>query len=62
MGADSYEDVLPGGKHWSFVMRRNARLRLVDIEGGANVGMLLYNPSSPLERCNAPDTLKCQHT
>lgn len=57
-----YSDVLPGGKHWSLVMRRNNRLRLTDIEGGANVGMLFYNPANLLERYNAPDTLKCQHT
>ena len=57
-----YEDVLPGGKHWSFVLRRGTLLELVDLEGGANVGMLLYNPQNPLERYNAPDTLKCQHT
>ena len=24
--------------------------------------MLFYNPHNPLERYNAPDTLKCQHT
>ena len=24
--------------------------------------MLLYNPQDKLERYNAPDTLKCQHT
>jgi urea carboxylase-associated protein 2 len=57
-----YETVLPGGKHWSFVARRGSGLRLVDLEGGANVGMLLYNPQNPLERYNAPDTLKCQQT
>lgn len=57
-----YSDVLPGGKHWSLVMRRDHRLRLVDVEGGANVGMLFYNPANLLERYNAPDTLKCQHT
>jgi len=57
-----YSDVLPGGKHWSLVMRRNQRLRLTDVEGGANVGMLFYNPANLLERYNAPDTLKCQHT
>lgn len=57
-----YSDVLPGGKHWSMTMRRNTRLRLTDVEGGANVGMLFYNPSNLLERYNAPDTLKCQHT
>lgn len=57
-----YSDTLPGGKHWSLLMRRNMRLRLTDVEGGANVGMLFYNPQNLLERYNAPDTLKCQHT
>jgi len=57
-----YADTLPGGKHWSMIMRRNSRLRLTDVEGGANVGMLFYNPQNLLERYNAPDTLKCQHT
>jgi uncharacterized protein len=55
-------DVLPGGKHWSMMLWRNSRLKLTDIEGGANVGMLFYNPFNLLERYNAPDTLKCQHT
>ncbi|MFN0218037.1 MAG: urea amidolyase associated protein UAAP1 [Hyphomicrobium sp.] len=57
-----YAETLPGGKHWSFVIRRDMRLRLVDVEGGANCGMLFYNPANLLERYNAPDTLKCQHT
>lgn len=57
-----YADTLPAGKHWSLSMRRNNRLRLTDTEGGGNVGMLLYNPENLLERYNAPDTLKCQHT
>jgi urea carboxylase-associated protein 2 len=58
----SYEATIEGGKHWSFTMRAGTQLRLIDVEGGANVGMLLYNPANPLERYNAPDTLKCQHT
>lgn len=57
-----YADTLGAGCHWSFVMPRAHRLRLTDIQGGANVGMLLYNPLDPLERLNIPDTLKCQHT
>lgn len=57
-----YEDELPGGKHWSFTVARGTVLRLIDKEGGANVGMLFYNPRNLLERYNAPDTLKCQHT
>jgi urea carboxylase-associated protein 2 len=55
-------DTLPGGKHWSLILWRNNRLKLTDIEGGANVGMVFYNPINLLERYNAPDTLKCQHT
>lgn len=43
-------------------MKRGYQLRLIDKEGGANVGMLFYNPSMLLERINLPDTLKCQHT
>lgn len=57
-----FTDQLAPACHWSLLMRRGTSLRLVDIEGGANVGMLLYNPENLLERYNAPDTLKCQHT
>ncbi len=57
-----YATVIEGGKHWSLNLRAGMRLRLTDLEGGANVGMLFYNPANTLERYNAPDTLKCQHT
>ena len=57
-----YEDKLNGGCHWSMIMRKGTILRLIDEQGGANVGMLFYNPVNLLERYNAPDTLKCQHT
>ncbi len=57
-----YETLIEGGKHWSFTVRAGMQLRLTDVKGGANVGMLFYNPQNPLERYNAPDTLKCQHT
>ena len=58
----SYETVIDGGKHWSLTLKAGTLLRLIDRDGGANVGMLFYNPHNPLERYNAPDTLKCQHT
>lgn len=57
-----YEEEIPGGAHWSMLMRHGTTLRLIDKTGGANVGMMFYNPSNYLERYNAPDTLKCQHT
>ena len=57
-----YEYTLPAASHWSLRLRRGTALELTDLEGGANVGVLMYNPENLLERYNAPDTLKCQHT
>lgn len=57
-----YQSVIPASAHHSLVVRRGITLRIIDVLGGANVGMLLYNPQDKLERYNAPDTLKCQHT
>jgi urea carboxylase-associated protein 2 len=57
-----YEDTIPGGCYWSMIMKRGYQLKLIDQHGGANVGMLFYNPAMSLERINVPDTLKCQHT
>ena len=61
-GTVLYEDQIAAACHWSMRMRKGTILRLIDDEGGANVGMLFYNPENLLERYNAPDTLKCQHT
>lgn len=57
-----YEDVIPGGAHWSMELRKGSQLRFIDEHGGGNVGVLFFNPRNYLERYNAPDTLKCQHT
>ena len=57
-----YEETVPGGGHTSFVLKRGQLLRLTDIEGGANVSLLLLNADEKSERLNLPDTLKCQHT
>ncbi|MEP7247912.1 MAG: urea amidolyase associated protein UAAP1 [Gammaproteobacteria bacterium] len=57
-----WEEDLHGGAHWSGVARRGTKLRLTDIEGGANVSALFYNYEERLERYNMADTLKAQHT
>ena len=57
-----YEETVPGGGHTSFVLKRGQLLRLTDIEGGANVSLLLFNAAEKSERLNLPDTLKGQHT
>lgn len=56
------QDTLGAGCHWSLQVGRGHTLRLTDVQGGANVGMLMFNPYNLLERLNIPDTLKCQHT
>jgi len=57
-----YEELVPGGGHTSFVLKRGQLLRITDLEGGANVSLLLLNAFEKSERLNLPDTLKCQHT
>lgn len=57
-----YEETLPGGGHTSFVLKRGQLLRLTDLEGGANVSLLMFNAAEKSERLNLPDTLKGQHT
>lgn len=46
---------------WSRIIGRHKTLRLIDLEGGANAGMLLYHAGERHERYNMPDTLKGQH-
>jgi uncharacterized protein len=53
---------LPGAAMWSSVVPRHHALRLTDLEGGANVSMLLFNRDLLNERYNMADTLKAQHT
>lgn len=57
-----WEEIIPGGCHWSGLVRRGTVLRFTDLEGGANLAALFYNPEDKLERYNMPDTLKAQHT
>ena len=57
-----FEEHIPGASHWSLVVPAGHLLTVTDLEGGANASMLFYNPNNLLERYNAPDTLKGQHT
>ena len=56
-----FEKSLHGAGMWSAVISRGKRLRVTDLDGGANVGLLLYNTHERTERYNMPDTLKGQH-
>ncbi len=57
-----YEETLPGGGATSLILRRGQSLCLTDIEGHANVALMLLNAEHPSERLNLPDSLKGQHT
>jgi uncharacterized protein len=57
-----WSELFPGGGHWSYRVARGTTLRFIDLEGGANVALLLYRADERLERLNLPDTLKAQHT
>lgn len=52
---------LTGAGMWSGIISRGKRLRLTDLSGGSNVGMLLHHATERQERYNSPDTLKGQH-
>jgi urea carboxylase-associated protein 2 len=61
-GTTVWEHIVPAGTHWSGTLRRGLALRIVDLEGGANVSTVFYRHDAPLERYNMADTLKGQHT
>jgi urea carboxylase-associated protein 2 len=57
-----WEHAVPGGSHWSGVLRRGASLRLTAQGSDSNLAALFYSREQPLERYNMADTLKAQHT
>lgn len=57
-----FTETVPGGWNFSHVLKRHTTLRITDIEGRANVSVLMYNADFPSERLNMPDSLKSQHT
>lgn len=52
--------VLPGGATWSGLLHRGSALEIEDLEGGANVALLLIDANRPTTRLNVPDTMKAQ--
>ena len=57
-----WTEVVPGGGHLSLRVRRGTSLRFIDLEGGANVALVMYRADERLERLSLQDTLKAQHT
>jgi uncharacterized protein len=57
-----WQELLPGGAHWSGIVRRGTTLRFTDLKGRANCSAIFFNQEEKLERYNMADTLKAQHT
>ncbi len=55
------EQVIAGGWNYSRIVKRGQKIRLTDIEGGANASLMCYNAHNFTERFNLGDTLKIQH-
>ncbi len=57
-----WEETIPGGCHWSWILPRGVTLRLTAKSDNANLALVLYHARQKLERYNMPDSLKAQHT
>jgi uncharacterized protein len=57
-----FSEVVPGGGHWSWRLRRGMALRFVALDDTCNASVVLYAAHDRLERYNMPDSLKAQHT
>ncbi|MFZ5525263.1 MAG: urea amidolyase associated protein UAAP1 [Pseudomonadota bacterium] len=57
-----WRERMPGGFHWSGLVRRGNSLRIKTLGPRANVAALFYNFEDRGERYNMPDTLKSQST
>jgi urea carboxylase-associated protein 2 len=57
-----WRETMPGGYHWSGLLRRGNSLRMTCGGDDANVSALFFNHEDRNERYNMPDTLKQQET
>ena len=55
------EQIIAGGWNYSRIVKRGQKIRLTDLEGGANASLMCYNAHNFTERFNLGDTLKIQH-
>lgn len=57
-----WRERMPGGLHWSALIRRGNSLRIKTLGPRANVSTLFYNVEEHSDRYNMADTLKAQST
>ncbi|TCM59869.1 hypothetical protein EC844_13815 [Acinetobacter calcoaceticus] len=57
-----WQEIIPGGHHWSGRIQRGTVLQLQSLGANANLSLFCVNAADRLERCNIPDSLKAQHS
>lgn len=56
----TWDEMIPGGAYWSYVVKRGTTMRIIAPEGSRGVSFLCYNADNLIERYNAADTAKIQ--
>jgi len=57
-GAVLMDEIVPPGRPWGHVVRRDEVLRLIDVEGQQAVDFLCFDAADPADRYNATNTVK----
>jgi len=57
-GTVRVDEIVPAGRPWGHVVRRNEVLRLVDLEGQQAVDFLCFDAADPTDRYSATNTIK----
>jgi uncharacterized protein len=55
-------EIVPAGGRWSARLEKGDRLRIVDVHGQQAVDFLCFSANMPVDRYNAPNTLKLART
>lgn len=56
----NFSTIVPGGNHYSLIIKRGTRMLITDINGGGNLSTIFYNVNNITERYNMADTIKSQ--
>ena len=56
--AEPVDVVVAAGAPWGGAVAAGQLLEIIDLEGQQGVDFLAYSAADPLERCNAPNTIK----
>src|SRR5215470_1566896 len=62
VGADNIvlDEIVPAGRPWGRVIKKDEVLRIIDLEGQQAVDFLCYDAANPGDRYNAMNTIKVQ--